>query len=145
DGAVMMPVPMGSMAWRPRRIPASIAFLYFPESGGDALQGIGIAGVGAAPRGSLYLHLPAGAHGLDHFRLGGLVLDPGRVVLRQHAEPLVVDAHGDFRSGLQRIAHDRLRRIAGALRRDEHKIVAVIDGVWLRLDGNRQRVAVLAA
>src|SRR3954469_23331367 len=61
---------------------------------------------GAAPRRPLHRQVGALAHGIDHTRLLGDVLDPGAIVLRVHRELDGADLGGGIGAGLERIADD---------------------------------------
>src|SRR4029453_15808941 len=61
---------------------------------------------GAAAGGAAHSQVGGLAHGVDHARLLGDVLDPGAVVERVHRELGAADLGGGVRRGLERIADD---------------------------------------
>src|SRR5438132_577325 len=74
---------------------ALLAFLLdFVEGLGEALERILVGRGRAAARGALHRQVGALAHGIDHGRLLGDVLDPGAVVLRVHRELFSTDLGG---------------------------------------------------
>src|SRR5262245_59350152 len=73
---------------------------------GQALERILVGRRGAAAGGALHGQVGALAHGIDHARLLGDVLDPGAVVLRVHRELGAADLGGGVRAGLERVADD---------------------------------------
>src|SRR5258708_14345966 len=86
---------------------ALLAFMLdFVEGMGEALERILVGRGRAAARGALHRQVGALAHGIDHGRLLGDVLDPGAVVLRVHRELFSTDLGGGVRAGLERIADD---------------------------------------
>src|SRR5260370_39707072 len=97
---------------------ALLAFLLdFVEGLGEALERILVGRGRAAARGALHRQVGALAHGIDHGRLLGDVLDPGAVVLRVHRYLFSTDRGGAFRPGLERIADDDPHLVLHAVRR----------------------------
>src|SRR5262249_38073880 len=73
--------------------------------------------LGEAARGSLHRQIGALAHGVDHARFLGDVLDPGPIVLGVHRELGGADLGGGIRIGLERIADD-----------DRHLVLHLVGG-----------------
>src|SRR5262249_61588499 len=86
--------------------------------------------LGAAARGSLHHQVGALAHGVDHARFLGGVLDPGPVVLGVHRELGAADLGGGIRIGLERIADD-----------DRHLVFHLIGGTGRDEDVGRVALA----
>src|SRR5258707_7020597 len=116
---------------------ALLAFLVdFVEGLGEALERILVGRGRAAARGALHRQVGALAHGIDHGRLLGDVLDPGAVVLRVHRELFSTDLGGGVRAGLERIAYDDRHLVLHVLGRaggDEHigRIELAAGRLWL--------------
>src|SRR6476620_11873211 len=72
----------------------------------ESLERILIGRRSAATRRALHRQVGAFAHGIDHTRLLGDVLDPGTIVLRVHRELDGADLGGGVGAGLERIADD---------------------------------------
>src|SRR5262249_20719383 len=70
----------------------------------EALERVLVGGLGAAARGSLHRQIGALAHGVDHTRFLGGVLDPGPIVFGVHRELGGADLGGGIGIGLERIA-----------------------------------------
>ena len=88
-------------------MPRSALLLDLVERLCEPLERILVGRRRAAAGGALHRQIGALAHGVDHARLLGDVLDPGAVVLRVHRELGGADLGGRIGAGLERIADDR--------------------------------------
>src|SRR5262249_27952615 len=106
----------------------------------EALERVLVGRLGAAARGSLYRQVGALAHGIDHARLLGNVLDPGPVVVGVHRELGGADLGGGVRIGLERIADDDghlvLHLLGGTGGHEDVGRIALAP-LWLGLGGLR--------
>src|SRR5262249_45031217 len=128
----------GARGWNRRsRASALLALLLdLVERLGEALERVLVGRGGAATGGALHRPVGALAHGVDHARLLGDVLDPGAVVLRVHRELGGADLGGGVGAGLERIADDHRNLVLHVLRRpggdeDVGGVALAAGGVWL--------------
>src|SRR2546429_9737497 len=99
-------VARAACTWRCLHAGLLALLLDLVERLGAALERILVGRLGAATRSSLHRQVGTLAHGVDHARFLGDVLDPGAIVLGVHGELGGADLGGGIRTGLERITDD---------------------------------------
>src|SRR6185295_43773 len=96
----------------------SLALFRHPVEGlRNALEGVSICGLGAAPRLALDHQVGSLAHGVHHLRLFRCILYPGAVVLRVHGIGCRADRRGGVVARFLWIADDHRYLVFHLLRR----------------------------